>query len=97
MIALDSQRHYRGKTARSFAETACEIAHNAFPRKRYGCDYCGHSKFRGRSVGGMTVSFFRTPVPAERGLAADRLDSHLGGARTLILPDRPGPATRESA
>jgi hypothetical protein len=30
-------------------------------------------------------------------LAADSLDSHLGGARTLILPDRTGPATRESA
>ena len=30
-------------------------------------------------------------------LAADGLDSHLGGARTLILPGRIGPATRESA
>ena len=29
--------------------------------------------------------------------AAGRLDSHLGGARTLILPGRIGPATRESA
>jgi len=28
---------------------------------------------------------------------ADGLDSHLGGARTLILPGRIGPATRESA
>src|SRR5689334_9670380 len=32
-----------------------------------------------------------------RGLAAGSLDSHLGGARTLILPGRIGPATRESA
>jgi hypothetical protein len=32
-----------------------------------------------------------------RWLAADSLDSHLGGARTLILPGRTGPATRESA
>ena len=32
-----------------------------------------------------------------RWLAADSLDSHLGGARTLILPGRIGPATRESA
>ena len=32
-----------------------------------------------------------------RWLAAGRLDSHLGGARTLILPGRIGPATRESA
>jgi hypothetical protein len=30
-------------------------------------------------------------------LAAGSLDSHLGGARTLILPGRIGPATRESA
>jgi hypothetical protein len=34
---------------------------------------------------------------AGRWLAAGRLDSHLGGARTLILPGRIGPATRESA
>jgi pimeloyl-ACP methyl ester carboxylesterase len=33
------------------------------------------------------------PIP----MAAGRLDSHLGGARTLILPGRIGPATRESA
>jgi len=32
-----------------------------------------------------------------RWLAAGRLDSHLGGARTLILPGRNGPAARESA
>ena len=32
-----------------------------------------------------------------RWLAAGSLDSHLGGARTLILPGRIGPATRESA
>jgi hypothetical protein len=30
-------------------------------------------------------------------LAAGSLDSHLGGARTLTLPGRIGPATRESA
>jgi hypothetical protein len=30
-------------------------------------------------------------------LAGAGLDSHLGGARTLILPGRIGPATRESA
>jgi hypothetical protein len=29
--------------------------------------------------------------------AADSLDSHLGGARTLTLPGRIGPVTRESA
>jgi hypothetical protein len=38
----------------------------------------------------------RRGVPGRR-LAAGRLDSHLGGARTLILPGRIGPATRESA
>jgi hypothetical protein len=32
-----------------------------------------------------------------RRLAADSLDSHLGGARTLISPGRVGPATRELA
>ncbi len=33
----------------------------------------------------------------EIGCRGARLDSHLGGARTLILPGRIGPATRESA
>jgi hypothetical protein len=37
------------------------------------------------------------PSPAGGWLAAGGLDSHLGGARTLILPGRIGPATRESA
>ena len=37
------------------------------------------------------------PSAAGRWLAAGSLDSHLGGARTLILPGRTGPATRESA
>ena len=34
---------------------------------------------------------------AERWLSADSFDSHLGGDRTLILPGRTGPATREEA
>jgi hypothetical protein len=37
------------------------------------------------------------PSATGRWLAAGSLDSHLGGARTLILPGRIGPATRESA
>ena len=37
------------------------------------------------------------PSAAGRWLAAGGLDSHLGGGRTLILPGRTGPATRESA
>jgi hypothetical protein len=37
------------------------------------------------------------PFATGRWLAAGSLDSHLGGARTLILPGRIGPATRESA
>ena len=37
------------------------------------------------------------PSATGRWLAAGRLDSHLRGARTLILPGRIGPATRESA
>jgi hypothetical protein len=37
------------------------------------------------------------PSATGRWLAAGSLDSHLGGARTLILPGRTGPATRESA
>ena len=36
------------------------------------------------------------PLPGD-GWRAGSLDSHLGGARTLILPGRIGPATRESA
>ena len=49
-----------------------------------------------------TTSFDRlaTFVPASaagRWLAAGSVDSHLGVARTLILPGRIGPATRESA
>ena len=39
----------------------------------------------------------RTPIRCRRWLAADRLDSHLRGDRTLTLPGRIGPATRESA
>jgi len=37
------------------------------------------------------------PSATGRWLAAGSLDSHLGGARTLILPGRIGPAARESA
>jgi hypothetical protein len=37
------------------------------------------------------------PSATGRWLGAGNLDSHLGGARTLILPGRIGPATRESA
>ena len=37
------------------------------------------------------------PSASGRWLAAGSLDSHLGGARTLTLPGRIGPATRESA
>jgi hypothetical protein len=41
------------------AETACEIAHKAVGRKRYGCDYCGDGKFGGRSVGGTNEYVLR--------------------------------------
>src|ERR1039458_7120304 len=37
------------------------------------------------------------PSATGRWLAAGSLDSHLGGARTLILPGRIGPAMREAA
>ena len=37
------------------------------------------------------------PSATGRWLAAGSLDSHLGGTRTLTLPGRIGPATRESA
>src|SRR5262249_30617566 len=37
------------------------------------------------------------PSATGRWLAAGGLDSHLGGARTLTLPGRIGPATRESS
>ena len=36
-------------------------------------------------------------APLTAGPLNQALDSHLGGARTLILPGRIGPATRESA
>jgi hypothetical protein len=39
----------------------------------------------------------RPPSVTGRWQAADSLDSHLGGGRTLILPGRIRPATRESA
>ena len=39
----------------------------------------------------------QNPSATGRWRAAGSLDSHLGGARTLILPGRIGPATRESA
>jgi len=46
---------------------------------------------------GLTRAERRPASPRTTSEPPSRLDSHLGGARTLTLPGRIGPATRESA
>jgi hypothetical protein len=81
----------RRSCARSNGHWSPTGSSSTLPGQAAGVD--GSARNRARSV----------PVVAEplsaagRWLAADRLDSHLGGACTLISPGRTGPATRESA
>jgi integrase family protein with SAM-like domain len=55
-----------------------------------------NTRLRGFTAGGLPDDSWEGSATG-RWLAAGSLDSHLGGARTLILPGRIGPATRESA
>jgi RNA-directed DNA polymerase len=85
-------------------EAACPGVQELAVRGRAAYFRYGHSARRLsqiRRYAWMRLALFmplRNPLP----LPGDSwrpgsLDSHLGGARTLILPGRMGPATRESA
>jgi hypothetical protein len=50
-----------------------------------------------QALGLLGGQLLELPFARPRVVAAGSLDSHLGGARTLILPGRIGLATRESA